>query len=158
MVGAEYGRGFAICRAKKGIGWGSPGAVRLEGGSFGFQIGAESTDLAMLVMNKRSMTQLMNDKFTLGGSASVAAGPVGRSVSAKTDALLSAGILAWSRTHGAFAGISLSGPIRNDVDENQELYGLRLHNRDIPTKRMRSPASAQEFIRTLGKYSPKETT
>src|SRR6516162_4443766 len=79
VVGGEYGRGFAVCRREGGEGWGAPGAVRMEGGSVGFQIGASSTDLIMLVMNRHGMEQLLRDKFTMGGDAAVAAGPVGRS-------------------------------------------------------------------------------
>src|SRR5579884_1948087 len=131
VVGGKYGRGFAVCRNGK-AGWGAPAAVRIEGGSFGFQIGASSTDLVMLVMNQRGMRRLLDDKFTIGAQASVAAGPVGRSTSAETDAQLSADILSWSRSRGLFAGIALTGAtLRNDVDENQELYGQRLHNRQI---------------------------
>jgi len=120
VVGGKYGRGFAVCR-REGDGWAAPGAVRVEGGSFGFQIGASSTDVAMLIMNERGMRRLLEDKFTLGAEASVAAGPVGRSTSALTDAQLSAEILSWSRSKGLFAGIALTGAtLRNDTDENQE--------------------------------------
>src|SRR5205807_8836425 len=99
VVGAKYGRGFAVCR-KAGGGWGAPEAVRVEGGSFGFQIGGSSTDVVMLVMNERGMRRLLEDKFTLGGEATVAAGPVGRTTSANTDVQMSAEILSWSRAKG----------------------------------------------------------
>jgi len=119
VVGGNYGRGFAICR-RGASGWGAPGAVRVEGGSFGFQIGASSTDVVMLVMNERGMRRLLEDKFTLGAEASVAAGPVGRTAAAQTDAELSADILSWSRSKGLFAGIALqAATLRNDVDENK---------------------------------------
>ena len=86
IFGAEYGRGFAVCRRHGGVGWSAPAAMRSEGGSFGFQIGASDTDIVLLVMNEGGMKRLLSDKFTLGGDASVAAGPIGRDVSARTDA------------------------------------------------------------------------
>src|SRR3984957_14583235 len=109
IVGAKYGKGFASCRSKDGLGWSAPGAVRVEGGSFGFQIGGEKTDVFMLVMNKRGMDRLLATKFTLGGDATVAAGPVGRSTQAETDAAMTAEILTWSRARGLFAGVALAG-------------------------------------------------
>jgi len=157
IVGGQYGSGFAVCRAPRRNAWGAPSAVRLEGGSFGFQIGAESTDVIMLVMSRHGIKQLLDDKFTLGGSASVAAGPVGRSTSANTDAFMSAGILSWSRSHGVFAGISLNGStLRNDVDENRELYGRSLHNRDILMKNVKPPAQAATLLSSLTRLSPRE--
>src|SRR5438477_7592872 len=108
-VGGEFGEGFAECRKSTGTGWGAPAAIRVEGGSFGFQIGGSSTDVVMLVMNRRGMDKLTSSKFTLGADASVAAGPVGRTADAKTDAYMTAEILAWSRSKGLFAGVSLSG-------------------------------------------------
>src|SRR5579862_7488018 len=124
VVGAEYGRGFAECRKMDGRGWGAPAAVRMEGGSVGFQLGASDTDMVLLVMNRHGMTKLTEDKFTLGADASVAAGPVGRTANASTDAEMSAEILAWSRSKGLFAGVSLNGAtMRPDQDENEKLYG-----------------------------------
>src|SRR5215212_9776737 len=108
IVGGKYGKGFAACR-KSGGGWGAPEAIRVEGGSFGFQIGASNTDVVMLVMNEKGMRRLTEDKFTLGAEATVAAGPVGRQSTAQTDAQLSAEILSWSRSKGLFAGIALTG-------------------------------------------------
>src|SRR5215472_14752891 len=96
VVGGEYGKGFAQCRAASGTGWTAPAAVKLEGGSVGFQLGGSATDLVLLVMNRRGMDQLMADKFTLGADASVAAGPVGRTAAANTDVKMSAEILSWS--------------------------------------------------------------
>lgn len=158
VVGGQYGRGFAVCRGRDHAGWGAPAAVRLEGGSVGFQIGAESTDLVMLVMNQHGMKQLLDDKFTLGGSASVAAGPIGRSSSANTDALMRAEILSWSRSQGVFAGISLKGStLRNDLDENAELYGRPLHNREVLMTSVKPPAAAASLLATLSTYSPRET-
>src|ERR1700758_3918224 len=109
IFGAEYGRGFAVCRRHEGVGWSAPAAMRSEGGSFGFQIGASDTDVVLLVMNDGGMKHLLSDKFSLGGDASVAAGPIGRDVSARTDAQLQTEMLSYSRSHGIFAGISLTG-------------------------------------------------
>ncbi|MCC6861897.1 MAG: lipid-binding SYLF domain-containing protein [Bryobacterales bacterium] len=157
VVGGKYGRGFAMCRQSSGAGWGAPAAVRLEGGSVGLQIGGSSTDLVMLVMNEKGMQKLLDSKFTLGADASVAAGPVGRTAEAKTDALMNAEILAWSRSKGLFAGVSLEGAtLRNDLDENQELYGRRLHNKDVLMTNRKPPASASNLISMLNRYSRHE--
>ena len=122
VVGGEFGRGFAVCRSSNGTGWGAPSAVRVEGGSVGFQIGGSSTDVVMLVMNQHGMDKLMGDKFTLGADASVAAGPVGRTAKADTDLKMTAEILAWSRAKGLFAGISLNGAtLRPDEDVDEAL-------------------------------------
>jgi lipid-binding SYLF domain-containing protein len=154
VVGGEYGKGFTICRRGAGMGWGAPGAVRVEGGSFGFQIGGSSTDVVMLVMNEHGMHELDKDKFTLGGDASVAAGPVGRTASANTDAYMTAEILSWSRTKGLFAGVSLSGAtLRPDREANKELYGEPLGNRDILMTKTEPPAAARPLIGELDKYS-----
>src|SRR5450759_1480422 len=119
-IGGKYGRGFALCRAAGGTGWGPPAAIRIEGGSIGFQIGVSSTDVVMLVMNQRGMQKLSTSKFTIGADASAAAGPVGRNAAAQTDAFMHAEILSWSRSKGLFVGVSLDGAtLRNDLDENQ---------------------------------------
>jgi lipid-binding SYLF domain-containing protein len=157
IVGGKYGRGFATCRRATGGGWGAPSAVRVEGGSFGFQIGASSTDVVMLVMNERGMKRLLESKFTMGGEASVAAGPVGRTATAQTDAQISAEILSWSRSKGLFAGVALTGAtLRNDLDENKELYGQPLSNKDILMSNTAPPASARPLIATLNRYSRHE--
>jgi lipid-binding SYLF domain-containing protein len=154
VVGAEFGRGYAECRNADGMGWGAPGAVRMEGGSFGFQAGGSSTDVVMLVMNQRGMQKLLGDKFTLGADASVAAGPVGRSAAASTDARMDAEILAWSRSKGLFVGISLKGAtLRNDSDVNQELYGRKIDNKEVLSGAMAPPAAAQSLRDGLDKYS-----
>jgi lipid-binding SYLF domain-containing protein len=156
-IGGKYGRGFAICRRGNTAGWGAPAAVRIEGGSFGFQIGASSTDVVMLVMNERGMNKLLESKFTLGADASVAAGPVGRSAAARTDAYLGAEILSWSRSKGLFAGVALTGAtMRNDLDENEELYGKRLENRQVLMSSMAPPAAAKPLIAELNRYSARE--
>lgn len=158
VVAAKWGRGFVACRAASGQGWGAPGAVRIEGGSFGFQIGLSSTDLVLLVMNERGMKRLLATKFTLGGEASVAAGPVGRDATAQTDALMTAEILSWSRSHGVFAGVSLDGStLRNDIDVNTELYGKPWENKQILNSGLQPPAAAAKLIASLNKYSPRET-
>jgi lipid-binding SYLF domain-containing protein len=158
IVGGKYGRGFAICRSHTGRGgWGAPAAVRIEGGSFGLQIGGQETDVVMLVMNESGMKKLTESKFTLGGQASVAAGPVGRQASANTDAYMRAEILSWSRARGVFAGLSLEGAtLRNDLDENAELYGRKLTNKEILGSDMKPPAAAQPLITALNRYSRHE--
>jgi lipid-binding SYLF domain-containing protein len=128
--------------------------VRVEGGSLGPQIGGSSTDVVMLVMNKRGMDRLMTNKFTLGADATVAAGPVGRTADAKTDAYMTAEILAYSRAKGLFAGVSLSGAtLRNDVDANKELYGESLTNREILQSDRATPEPARKLVAQLDKYS-----
>jgi len=154
VVGGEYGKGFAECRNTSGAGWGAPAAVKLEGGSVGFQIGGSSTDLILLVMNRHGMDQLMRDKFTLGADASLAAGPVGRTAAAQTDARLDAEILAWSRSKGLFAGVSLKGAVlRPDEKENAELYGHAMTNKDILAGSMTTPANAKSLGDLLSKHS-----
>jgi len=154
VVGGEYGRGFAECRNPSGTGWGSPAAMKLEGGSVGFQIGGSDTDLILLVMNKRGMQKLNSDKITLGADASVAAGPVGRTAAANTDLKMSAEMLAWSRSKGVFAGISLNGAsLRPDNSRNEELYGHKMGTREILMSNSAPPAAARPLIAELDKYS-----
>jgi lipid-binding SYLF domain-containing protein len=154
VVGAEYGRGFAECRKADGLGWGAPAAVRMEGGSVGFQIGGSATDLILLVMSRRGMDKLVGDKFTLGADASLAAGPVGRTANANTDVKMTAEILAWSRSKGLFAGISLNGAtLRQDQDRNAELYGKKMDNREVLLGSMPAPPAAEPLIHELDKYS-----
>jgi lipid-binding SYLF domain-containing protein len=160
FLGAQYGRGFAICRDKSAArGWGAPAAVRMEGGTIGAQIGVAETDIFMLVMNDEGVKKLLESKFTLDATAGVAAGPVGRTASAQTDAFLTAGILAWSRSRGAFAGLTLGGgTLRNDLDENAELYGKRLTNREILMGSTKPPAAASGLITALNRFSRPEGT
>ena len=130
VVGGKYGKGYLSCRNKSGAGWSAPGTVRIEGGSVGFQIGGSTTDLIMLVMNERGADKLLSSKFTLGAEGSVAAGPVGRTATAQTDAQMHAEILSWSRSQGLFAGLALEGAtLRQDLDDNATLYGKKLENR-----------------------------
>jgi len=158
VVGGEYGRGFAECRNTAGTGWGSPAAVKLEGGSVGFQIGGSETDLIMLVMNRRGMDKLAQDKITLGADASIAAGPVGRTAAANTDLKMNAEILAWSRAKGLFAGVSLNGAsLREDKDTNADLYGHSMTNREVLASTAAAPAAAQPLISALDKYSSRSS-
>ena len=154
IIGGKYGRGFVSCRRTGGKGWSAPASVRVEGGSFGFQIGGSETDVIMLVMNQRGMQRLLTSKFTLGADAAVAAGPVGRSAAAETDAMLTAEILTWSRSRGLFAGISLAGAtLRPDEDTNQLIYGKAIENKTILTSDMPIPQAGSAFIALLNKYS-----
>src|SRR3954454_16444943 len=159
-IGGKYGRGFALCRnAGGGPGWGPPAAIRVEGGGVGFQIGVSSTDVILLVMNERGMKKLTASKFPLGADATAAAGPVGRNATAQTDAFMSAEILSWSRSKGLFAGISLDGAtLRNDLDENQALYGQRWTSKQILGSGATIPAAAQKLISELNKYAPRKTS
>jgi lipid-binding SYLF domain-containing protein len=159
VVGGKYGKGYVSCRNKSGAGWSAPGTVRIEGGSVGFQIGGSSTDLIMLVMSERGADKLLSSRFTLGGEGSVAAGPVGRTVTAQTDAQMRAEILSWSRAQGLFAGIALEGAtLRQDLDDNAVLYGKRLENRDIVTTGVPAPVAAARLLALLNRYSAKERT
>ena len=158
IIGAKYGKGFVSCRRPGGVGWSAPGSIRVEGGSFGFQIGGAETDVFMLVMNDKGMDRLLSTKFTLGADASVAAGPVGRSTQAETDAALTAEILTWSRQRGLFAGISLSGAtLREDSDWNRDLYGKKVTNRDIVMKgTVKAPKEAGALMTELNRYSSRK--
>ena len=157
IFGAKYGKGFFACRKKDGVGWTAPGSIRIEGGSVGFQIGGSETDLIMLVMNDRGEDKLLSSKFTLGAEGSVAAGPVGRTATAQTDAQMHAEILSWSRSQGLFAGLALEGAtLRQDLDDNQALYGKKLENRHIVTQGVRPPKSAEKLMGLLNRYSRRE--
>ena len=158
IVGGKYGKGYLSCRNTSGTGWSAPGTVRIEGGSVGFQIGGSETDLIMLVMNERGADKLLSSKFTLGAEGSVAAGPVGRTATAQTDAQLHAEILSWSRTQGLFAGLALEGAtLRQDLDDNAVLYGKKLENRAIVTSRMPAPQAAAKLLGLLNRYSAHKT-
>ena len=154
LVGGKYGKGYLSCRSKSGDGWSAPATVRIEGGSVGFQIGGSTTDLIMLVMSERGAEKLLSSKFTLGAEGSVAAGPVGRTATAQTDAQMHAEILSWSRSQGLFAGLALEGAtLREDLDDNASLYGSKLENRDIVTNGRSAPKSGAPLIVLLNKYS-----
>jgi lipid-binding SYLF domain-containing protein len=156
-LGGKYGRGYAVCRGASGTGWGAPAAIRIEGGSVGYHIGFSPTDLVLLVINERVMKKLTSRQFTIGADATAAAGPVGRNASAQTDALLAAEILSWSRSRGAFAGVSLDGAtLRNDIDENQAMYGQRWTSKEILGSGAKPPAGAAKLLAALNKYSMKK--
>jgi lipid-binding SYLF domain-containing protein len=157
IIGAKYGKGFASCRKKDGVGWTAPASIRVEGGSFGLQIGGTETDVFMLVMNQKGRDRLLSSKFTLGGDVTAAAGPVGRSTQAETDATMNAEILTWSRARGLFAGISLSGAtLREDSDWNNELYGRKISNRELLTSDIPPPAPAGVWLEELNRYSSRK--
>jgi lipid-binding SYLF domain-containing protein len=157
ILGGKYGKGYLSCRNRRGSGWSAPATVRIEGGSVGFQIGGSETDLVMLVMNAGGEDKLLSSKFTLGAEGSVAAGPVGRTATAQTDAQMHAEILSWSRSQGLFAGLALEGAtLRQDLDDNNALYGKRLENRDIVTSGRPAPRSAARLMDLLNKFSPRE--
>jgi SH3 domain-containing YSC84-like protein 1 len=153
-VGGKYGRGFVICRDNDKRGWGAPAAIRMEGGSIGWQIGGSESDVVMLVMNERGKAKLLESKFTFDANASAAAGPVGRTAQASTDAQMNAEILSYSRARGLFAGVSVGGAtLRQDLDENEELYGKKLTNKQIVLGNMNPPEGAKELNAALNKYS-----
>jgi lipid-binding SYLF domain-containing protein len=157
IVGGQYGKGFFACRPKSGVGWSAPGGVIVEGGSFGVQIGGSETDVFMLVMNQRGMDRLLSTKFTIGGDATAAAGPVGRSTQGQTDGAFTAEILTWARSRGLFAGISLTGAtLRQDAGWNKELYGREINNREIITGDTAPPAAAAELMAELNKFSSRK--
>jgi SH3 domain-containing YSC84-like protein 1 len=153
IVSGKYGRGFASCRKPNGAGWTGPAAMRAEGGGFGLQIGGSEVDIVMLVMSPRGMRGMLATKFTLGGEASVAGGPVGRDATAQTDASMRADILSWSRSRGVFGGLSLQGgTLRGDSDVNKALYGSDVSDADILTGKVNSPRAASRFLATVRKY------
>ncbi len=157
IIGAKYGRGFLMCRKDTHEGWGAPAAIRVEGGSFGFQIGVSETDVVMLLMDQRSLQGILSSKFTLGGRAEVAAGPVGRSTTAQTDATMRAKVLSYSRSRGVFAGLALTGAtLRQDKDENTQLYGKALTNQQIVNGHVTPPKEAADLLNLLNKYSRHE--
>lgn len=159
VVGVSYGRGVMTCRGGANFNgpWGAPSMMALEGGSVGFQIGGQATDFVLLVMNDRGADGILSSKVKLGGDASVAAGPVGRSASAETDASMRAEILSYSRSRGAFAGISLEGStIRPDNDANERIYGEKISAKDIVLRNeTHVPPSAKGLISTLDSRTPR---
>ena len=150
IVGGEYGSGVMSCRQANG--WSAPIFMRLAKGSFGVQIGAEAADLVLLVMNRRGADKLLQDKVTLGADASIAAGPVGRSGVAATDAQLEAEILSYSRSHGLFAGIDLAGgSLHPDGEANARAYGHDVVARTIVdgSQKVTTPPAARSFVNSL---------
>ena len=148
VIGGEYGKGLMSCR--KGGAWSAPVFMRLEKGSWGLQIGAQSIDLVLLVNNESGMKKLLGNKVTLGAEASVAAGPVGRDARAATDAQMKAEILSYSRAQGLFAGINLSGGVlRPDSDDNEDVYGKNVTPTAVLTGNTAPPAATQPFMNAL---------
>lgn len=154
VVGASYGKGVATCKTDKG--WSAPAFIRLEGGSFGLQIGGQAVDLVMVIMNESGMRNLLSSKFKLGADASVAAGPVGRHAEGATDWKMRAQVLTYSRARGVFAGISLNGAvIRQDRDDTRAFYGRMVPFRTLLTGLMTPPpADANPLLEPLNRYAP----
>src|ERR1700730_3900204 len=157
-IGADYGRGAMVCRTgEKFRGpWGAPAMYALEGGSIGFQIGGEATDLILLVMNDRGMESILSSKVKLGADASIAGGPKGRDASANTDASMRAEILSYSRSRGVFAGVSLEGTtLRPDDDANEQIYGHALKAKEIVRgEHVGVPATGRHLVSVLQKSAP----
>src|ERR1700746_3495727 len=158
-IGGRSGRACWICRSGErytGL-WGPPAMFALEGINIGFQLGGEATDYVLLVMNPKGARSLLSSKVKLGGDASAAAGPKGRSAEAATDVVMNAEILSYSRTKGLFAGISLEGStLRSDSGANEKLYSQKLNAKDIiQLGKVKTPACAQELVGLLDKKSPK---
>jgi lipid-binding SYLF domain-containing protein len=158
IIGAKYGKGFAACRKAGGMGWTAPAAIRIEGGSLGFQIGASETDYILVVRNESGMRKLLQDKFTVGAGAEATAGPIGRDLTAQTDAQMHAEILSYSRSRGAFAGLTLTGAtLRPDAEDNAALYGHATTNKEILSGSVAAPAAAEKFETTLSGYSMRKS-
>ena len=161
IVGGSYGRGVVTCRSGKEFGgpWSAPAMFALEGGSFGFQIGAQATDFVLLIMNESGANSIMSSKVKLGADASAAAGPVGRNASAETDVVMKAEILSYSRAKGLFAGISLEGStLRSDDGGNKAVYGKELSAKEIVRDgKVPVPAGAKRLLAILQRASPKHS-
>jgi lipid-binding SYLF domain-containing protein len=156
--GAKYGRGFAMCRKPGGVGWSAPAAMQIEGGSFGLQIGGAESDIVLLFMNDGGMKRLLSDKFTIGGDASAAAGPVGRDASAQTDVLLKAEILSYSRSRGIFGGLTLDGSsLRADKPSDHDLYGHDVTTKEILSGDVKAPATAEKLEHALNRESARRS-
>jgi len=151
IVGAAYGKGVVTCRTEKG--WSAPAFFRVEGGSFGLQIGGQAVDLIMLVMNDNGMRNLLSSKFKIGADASAAAGPVGRHAEAATDWKMRAELLTYSRARGLFAGISLEGSVvKQDKDDTRAFYGRMVSFRSVLTGLVAPPAGSEPFLKAATKY------
>ena len=159
VVGGSYGRGVMTCRSGADFRgrWSAPAFFAIEGGSFGLQIGGQATDFVLLIMNEQGARSVMTSKVKLGGDASVAAGPVGRTTSAETDIVMKAEILSWSRNRGIFAGIALDGStLRSDDDANKNLYGKDLNAKQIILQgEVKTPPAGRQLISLLDRMSPR---
>jgi lipid-binding SYLF domain-containing protein len=152
VFGGEYGKGVFLARLPNGR-WSAPSTVRIEGGSFGAQIGAGETDLIMLAMNQDAVTQLMKTGVKIGGSLMAAAGPLGREANAATTPIPASGLLAYSRARGIFAGATINGStLRSDDDDNAVIYGRRVDQSDILTGKVKPTAAAQPLLTELRRY------
>lgn len=155
VFGAKYGKGVLTCRTNDGAGWSGPSTFIIEGGSVGLQIGLGETDLIFIVNHRSGMAALETDKFTVGGDASAMAGPVGRSTTAETDAMMHAEILSWSRSRGVFAGVSLEGAsLRPDNDDNAKVYGHSVTQREILRGEVTAPHVADALYNQLNRWAP----
>lgn len=154
IFGGQRGRGIISVRNRASNTWSAPAFLTITGGSWGAQIGGQSIDLVLVIVNRRGVDNLLKNQFKIGGEASAAAGPVGRSAEASTDVLMRAQILSYSRSRGLFAGIAVNGSsVRADVDANERMYGTRLNSADIAlNRRGGSPASIAGWRDTLGRY------
>ncbi|HKW17995.1 MAG TPA: lipid-binding SYLF domain-containing protein [Terriglobales bacterium] len=151
MFGAQYGRGVASCRTAKG--WSDPAFFRIEGGSFGLQIGGQAVDLVMLIMNNKGMEKLLNSKFKLGADATVAAGPVGRHAAADTDWKMRAQVLSYSRARGVFAGLELNGAVVKQDRESTRIFYGKLQPFSTSLTSVSSPQGAMPFLQDLAKWA-----
>jgi SH3 domain-containing YSC84-like protein 1 len=152
VVGGEYGKGVFVARLPNGR-WSAPSTLRIEGGSFGLQIGAGETDLIMLAMNEDAVKQLMKTGVKIGGDLMAAAGPLGREVGAATTPIPASGLLAYSRARGIFAGTTVNGTtLRSDDDDNAAVYGRRVDQSDILTGKVKATAAAQPLLSILQRY------
>jgi lipid-binding SYLF domain-containing protein len=162
VVGGSYGRGAMTCRSGEHFTgpWSAPTMMALEGGSVGLQIGGQATDFVLLVMNPRGAHSILSSKVKLGGDASVAAGPVGRTANASTDVTMRAEVLSYSRNRGLFAGLSLEGStVRPDNDANERIYGKKVEAESIVFKgAVAVPSAAQKMVAYLNQKSPKNTS
>ena len=151
VVGAQYGQGVATCRTPQG--WSAPVFVRLEGGSFGWQIGGQSTDLVLVAMNQDGLQHMLHNKFKIGGDAAASAGPVGRNAQASTDIMLHAEFLTYSRSRGLFAGIDLDGTVLSqNEDQTRAEYGANISYNTVLQGGVPTPPDARPFVHTLAKY------
>lgn len=157
VFGGRYGKGVASCRTDKG--WSAPAPIRIEGGSWGLQIGGQAVDLVMLIMNDNGMNNLLSSKFKIGADVSAAAGPVGRHAAADTDWKMRAQVLNYSRARGLFAGITLNGAVlKQDKDDTRDLYGRMVPFRTILRGNIATPEGAERFVQTVAKYAPQPGT
>jgi lipid-binding SYLF domain-containing protein len=156
VVGGDYGKGYAVCRNASGM-FGAPDPVALSGGSLGPQLGVDSTDVILLIMNEKGLNHLLADKFSIGGDAAAAAGPVGRDAAADTDASLRTEILSWSRTHGLFVGASLDGTVvKHDKGETRRLYGREYGGKELIRGTVPPPPASGDLLAELNAYGPRK--